>query len=155
MSRPVNDSVSYHAPVHQPLIHITNSITHITINTRVHSLLEDKLTSWHPSAIVTLSSSITNLVISLGTKGDLGPHGLSSVNDIHMAVGHDGIMSYMALVVKAPGEVKVLLKGQNTNLEGKDSLEDRLAMEWLRQGFHNNAFYECERVGDSMRGVRR
>jgi hypothetical protein len=134
MSRPVNDSVSYHAPVHQPLIHITNSITHITINTRVHSLLEDKLTSWHPSAIVTLSSSITNLVISLGTKGDL---------------------SYMALVVKAPGEVKVLLKGQNTNLEGKDSLEDRLAMEWLRQGFHNNAFYECERVGDSMRGVRR
>jgi hypothetical protein len=59
------------------------------------------------------------------------------------------------MVVKGRDEVQVLLKGQNTDLEGKNPLEDKVAMEWLRQGFHNNAFYECERVSNSRSGVMR
>jgi hypothetical protein len=77
------------------------------------------------------------------------------VEEIFIAVGHEGIMSYMALVAKASEEVKVLLKGQNTNLEGKNPLDDNVAMEWLRQAFHNNTVYEWQMIGEGWRGSRK
>jgi hypothetical protein len=146
---PAHTSV-FHQPTYTP-----ESITYEMIATRVHLLLQDKLTACHMSVIATLSSTITNHLVSLGTAGKLGSCGLSSVKDIFMVVGHEGAMDYMALAVIAPVELRLLLKGPNTDLEGKDALKDPQAMEWLRQGFHNVALSEWEMIAAGMKGIRR
>jgi hypothetical protein len=153
MSQPAYDPG--HAPVLQQPIYTPDSITYDMVVARIQSLLEFKLTSCATSGIVMLSSSITNHLISLGTTGELGPAGLESVKDIFMVVGHEGAMSYMALACTAPMKLRILLKGYNTDLKGVNALTDPEAMESLRQGFHNVAVCEWERINANMRGVRR
>jgi hypothetical protein len=155
MSQLTYSSVSCHTPIYQPQPPILESITYDTIVARVQTLLQDKLKNWDIAGIVMLSSGITNFIISLGQKEKLGPYGISSLKDIVLAVGHEGTMTYMALAVKAPVEMRVLLHGQNTNLEGRNPLKDKVAMEWLRQGFHNSAMYEWQILNDAMRSIRR
>jgi hypothetical protein len=153
MSQPAYDPD--HAPVLQQSIYTPDSITYEMVVARIQSLMESKLTSCATSGIVVLSSSITNHLISLGTTGELGPAGLESVKDIFMVVGHEGAMSYMALACTAPMKLRILLKGYNTDLKGVNALTDPEAMESLRQGFHNVAVCEWERINANMRGVRR
>jgi hypothetical protein len=105
------------------------------------------------SVLATLSSTITNRLVTLGTAGKLGACGLETVNDIFMVIGYEGDMSYMALAVIAPEELRLLLKGPNTDVGGKDALNDPQALEWLRQGFHDVALSEWETIAARMKGI--
>lgn len=125
------------------------------ILTRIQYLLQFKLLNWGIPQIVMLSSSIAKRVISLDRDGHLGPDGLSSMENIFMVVGHEGNMRYMALVVTAPIELKLLLTGWKTDLKGRNPMKDAEAMEWVRQGFNNGAWAVLNRLNDEVGGVRR
>jgi hypothetical protein len=142
-----------YVPVYQQPIYTPGSITYEMIATRIQCLLQDKLTACHMSVLATLSSTITNRLVTLGTAGKLGACGLETVNDIFMVIGYEGDMSYMALAVIAPEELRLLLKGPNTDVGGKDALNDPQALEWLRQGFHDVALSEWETIAARMKGI--
>ncbi|KAH7083812.1 hypothetical protein FB567DRAFT_529969 [Paraphoma chrysanthemicola] len=86
-------------------------ISTTSISTRIQSLLAPILVNFQPNALVLLSTSLTNQIVQLSTRGRLGSTGLLSTDDIIMTIGHEGLTRYMALAVQARGEVKVLLRG--------------------------------------------
>lgn len=99
--------------------------------------------------------SLISKIIHLGQNGSLGPHGIQTLEEIFMVIGHDGSKKYMALAVMAPLKLCVLLRGTSEDLEGKEPLDDQKSMEWLRQGFHNVAVDEFNRAQQGMRGTGR
>jgi hypothetical protein len=145
------NSLHTSAHIQQPEPLATDGITRATMVVRIQALLQDKLTMWEPVHIATLSTHLANEVMSLTRKGQLGPRGISSVNDIFMAVGHEGPQHYMALAVYAPTALKILLRGQSNPKDGTDPLADAAEMENLRQGFHDNAMVEWQSVDDGIR----
>lgn len=133
-----------------------DSITFEHIAVRLQFLLEPNLTNWHPQQVVLLSTTLTNQIITLGKNRDLGPDGIGSLNDIFIAVGHEGEWHYMALAVVAPIAVKVLLRGPSYFLDGRNPLVDETSMEILRGGFRTVAGQEWRKADAAMRrGGRR
>jgi hypothetical protein len=116
----------------------------------VQTLLRFALPEFNISQNVMLSMSLVSRIIHLGQNGALGPHGIQKLDEIFIVIGHDGLKKYMALAVMAPVSLCVLLRGTSEDLEGKEPLVDRKSMEWLRQGFHNVAVDEYNRLQRSM-----
>ena len=104
---------------------------------------------------VQLSMSLISKIIHLGQTGSLGPHGIQTLDEIFMVIGHEGSKKYMALAVMSPVKLCVLLRGTSEDLEGKEPLVDQKSMEWLRQGFFNVAADEFNRSQQGMRGSGR
>ncbi|KAH3951307.1 hypothetical protein HBI56_090130 [Parastagonospora nodorum] len=140
-----------HGYASQPQILLTpDSITRDMLASRVQTLLRLALPEFNISQNVMLSMSLVSRIIHLGQNGALGPHGIQKLDEIFIVIGHDGLKKYMALAVMAPVSLCVLLKGTSEDLEGKEPLVDRKSMEWLRQGFHNVAVDEYNRLQRSM-----
>jgi hypothetical protein len=131
----------------QPPLYTPESLTRNMISARIQQLLHGKLYEFSAPALVMLSTQLTNRVIHLGVNGHLGPNGLSGVNDIFMVIGHEGKGVYMSLAVMAPTALRILLRSQVAEFEGKDPMKDAGVMEWLRKNFFNVALDEWQRLG--------
>jgi hypothetical protein len=122
------------------------------INARIQDLLQDKLHEFSAPNLVILSTQLTNRIIHLGVNRHLGPDGLSGMHDIFMVIGHEGKGIYMGLAVMAPTALRILLRSQIAEFEGKDPMKDAGVMEWLRQNFFNAALDEWQRLRAGMMG---
>jgi hypothetical protein len=146
----------------QPILPPPDCITPSHVSARIQSLLETTLLGWQPQDIVMLSTQLVNHIVSLSRNGYLGPKGLLSVKDIFMTIGHQGPKRYMALALNAPDGMRVLLRGDASDVGigdlVYDVVEGRMGtarLEWLRQAFHNAALNEWIRVREAMeRSVR-
>jgi len=93
---------------------------------------------------------------ALNQRLALGPKGLSSVSDIFMSIGHQGIYHYMCLAVDARwGNVTVLLKGELCEKEGKDPMNDEEMMQLCIEGFSKEAEKVFEDVVAEARSKQR
>ncbi|OAL05538.1 hypothetical protein IQ06DRAFT_212341 [Phaeosphaeriaceae sp. SRC1lsM3a] len=137
-------------PPPEVIIPTSDSITRESIAIRLQSLLSTNLPGWISRHIVHISTSLTERIVSLGKNGDLAPHGIGSVDDIFMVVGHDRGYHYLALAVTAPIALKVLMKGPSYSLDGMDPLRDQQSMEILRRGFGDVAFKEWSRASEML-----
>lgn len=151
---------SYRPPLSPPqqevFVPTPDSITFEHISARLRFLLGLNLPDWNSPHIFLLSAVLTDQITTAGKKGELGPDGIGSVEDIFMAVGHEGQWHYMALAVVAPMAVKVLMRGPAYFLDGRNPLKDASSMELLRSGFNDAAWQEWKRAGEMIgRGGRR
>jgi hypothetical protein len=132
------------------------------ISARVEEMLHPRLPTWAPHNIVLLGGKSPNLrlitftnlpivhlshtIIARGRAGILGPHGLSSLEDIYMVIGYEGTKRYMALVVNAPSRLDILVRGTAIEAENRDPLVNAGFMEELRVGFYEVATSEWQRL---------
>ncbi|KAJ4362443.1 hypothetical protein N0V83_010536 [Neocucurbitaria cava] len=118
-----------------------DSITRDMIVDRIYGLLQGELLQWDKeTALKDLAKHLASVLIEIGRRGNLGPHGLSRLSDIFMSVGHQGTTHYMALTVNPGiGDIQILLKGELREKDGKNPLHDEGQMEMLRDGFNREA----------------
>ncbi|XP_014553991.1 hypothetical protein COCVIDRAFT_106130 [Bipolaris victoriae FI3] len=118
-------------------------ITRDMVFDRIYFLLADNLpTRWiqNREALVHLTKSMANVVIRSGQYGDFGPHGLSSLTQISVYIGHEGIYHYMCLAVHPSyGDVRVIFRGDLCEREGQDPIIHHEAMALCRTGFDRAA----------------
>ncbi|EMD64983.1 hypothetical protein COCSADRAFT_88403 [Bipolaris sorokiniana ND90Pr] len=124
---------------HGPLARITRDM----VFDRIYLLLADNLpTRWtqNPEALVHLTKSMANVVISSGQYGDFGPYGLSSLAQISVYIGHEGIYHYMCLAVHPSyGDVRIIFRGNLCERESQDPIIHHEAMALCRIGFDRAA----------------
>lgn len=140
-------SSQYHArpltdPQHAAHLLLTpDSITREMIQARLAELLESQIPSFNSYAITKIAIHLTQVVISAGQSGKLGPRGLGKLTDIFMSIGHEGKKHYMCIAISAPGagHVQVLLMGDLCEKEGLDPLLDEELMEMCRKGLEGVA----------------
>jgi hypothetical protein len=83
---------------------------------------------------------VTDDIIRRGQSGGFGPNGLSSLIQIIVAIGHEGIHHYMCLAVHpCSGCVQILLKGDLCEQEGRDPIFDYNIPALCREGFDRAA----------------
>ncbi|KAH9877922.1 hypothetical protein J1614_003139 [Plenodomus biglobosus] len=118
-----------------------DSITREMIQARLAELLESQIPSFNSYAITKIAIHLTQVVISAGQSGKLGPRGLSKLTDIFTSIGHEGKKHYMCIAISAPGagHVQVLLMGDLCEKEGLDPLLDDELMEMCRKGLEDVA----------------
>jgi hypothetical protein len=92
---------------------------------------------------------LAGLIIKHGLSGTFGPHGLSTLTNIFMSIGHEGTAHYSCLAVSSQwGDVTVLLRGEACELEGKDPLRDEEAMKAVKINLDRAAEHLYRRVFD-------
>jgi hypothetical protein len=89
---------------------------------------------------------LSHTIIARGQAGLLGPHGLSTLEDMYMVIGFEGSKRYMALAVNASSRLDILIKGAAVEAEARDPLVDDRFMEELRVGFYHVATSEWQRL---------
>jgi hypothetical protein len=93
-------------------------------------------------------------IIHHGVSGSFGPHGLSKLTDVFMSIGHEGTAQYPCLAVSSQwGDVTVLLKGDNCELEDKHPNQDEEAMGKVKKALDGAALRLYRKI--SSTGDRR
>ncbi|EDU48900.1 hypothetical protein PtrSN002B_010902 [Pyrenophora tritici-repentis] len=135
-------------------------ITREMVCGRIWALLRDNLTSWwsdNSAAMKCVTDRMNHDLLCMNKRLALGPKGLSSVSDIFCSIGHQGIYHYMCLAVNPGwGNVVILLKGELCDLEGRDPMRDKEAMQVCSEGFSKEAMKVFQNaVADTQRRQNR
>ncbi|EOA87409.1 uncharacterized protein SETTUDRAFT_87470 [Exserohilum turcica Et28A] len=141
-------SMAPHAPCIEPYIPqiypepLTRINRHMVFD-RVFLLLRDNLSEWwhqNPAALFHVTERIIDSIIRRGQAGAFGPTGLSSLTQIFLCIGHEGIYHYMCLAAHSGfHSIHVLLKGDLCAMEHRDPIFSPDLMSLCKLGFNQAA----------------
>ena len=105
----------------------------------------------HPNNTATLATHISQALTRMKRLGELGPRGITSVNNVFLGVGYEGMSCYMGLMVNAPdaGAVRAFFRGDMLEIAAKLAMSSEQAMHELEKRFVSALSRQYDKIRDA------